>query len=127
MEQVFSEPFAADSVPQDLFTAMASKRAKEADTRVHPANRETPIFTKVPPRDSPPRYKRDFISRIRERSSVSPLHSPPSHAGVESSLDHRNVKGKGKALQGMSNWLAEYRRRRNAPTGSCPLHRNCQG
>lgn len=52
------------------------------------------------------------------------LHPLLPHAGVESSIDHRrNVKGNGKAvraLEGISAWLAEYRQRRKAPTGSYP-------
>lgn len=63
-------------------------------------------------------FKYDFISRIRERPSKT-LYPPSLCAGVESSLDTRRiVKGKDKparALQSMSDWLAERKRTRNIP------------
>jgi len=50
----------------------------------------------IPLQNSPPGYKPDPTSRIRERSSKA-LYSPPPRAGVESPFSHgKNVKGRGR-------------------------------
>ena len=123
----FSQLLAAEFGPQDLFSAPAFKRAKEADTRVHPTTRATSALTEVMPQDSTEGYKRDFISRVHERS-LKALSLLPSRTRVDSLLDtRRNAKGKGNAvrpLAGMSDWLAEYRRRKKMPPESHPFHRD---
>ena len=126
---VFLQPFTADFGPQDIFATPPLEHIETVAT-AHPSSRATLGLTKITPRELASRSARDFIDRLRERSAKS-SHPPPSRAVTEPPLElRRDVKGKGKAVrafEGVSDWIADRRRRRDVPLEPCPLHLDCRG
>ena len=119
---------AADFRRQGFFARPVFKRSEEAGRRIRPVDRATSILSRAIPRNATLRYARTPLVPVRERASAA-LHPPPSRPRSESTPDSlRDDKGKGKGVRALSDWLANYRRRRNeSHRESHPLHRDPPG